>query len=222
MIRSFSREAIGHLLDKIESLLRDEARDHSDDWQLRVFGQAKLLQQVALACGLAGNVFGRVRCRNVRVALGAPLAVIDAIHDAGHRACACAQNALQTETIFRSLDLLAVPAAHGGDVVGHSDGALQEIHLAVKFQLRHGEQVPGQHEQRQYLGREQPLIAQVVNGEDAWDVRERWVLGVQRLSAVWERGLSASRGSERRRAAPRTFADSSTARENKANRSALS
>src|SRR5271166_6535995 len=181
-------QAVGYLLHQIEALLRNEAGDDANHWQPRVFCDAERLQQVTFAFGFAGKVFDRVRSSNVLVVFGTPLAVVHAVQDPGDGAGAGAQSAFQAKAILRRLDLQAISPADRGDEVGGGDRALQEIHLAVEFHLRHGEQVPGQHEQRQYLGRKQSLITQVMNGEDGRDVGERWVLGVKRLSQYGNQG----------------------------------
>ena len=91
---------------------------------------------------------------------------------------AVAQHAFQAKTIFRGLNFLAVLPADGGDEVRIRQRAFQEIHLAEEFHLRHGEQIPGQHQQGQGVGREQPLISHVVDGENCADIAEGGIFGV--------------------------------------------
>src|SRR5262249_41252709 len=107
-----------------------------------------------------------------------PLAVVHAVENAADGAGAVAQYAVQPEAEFRGLDLLAVLAADGGDVVGKDQGALQEIHFAPEFHLVDGQQVPGQHQQGQRIRRKDSLVAQVVDGKNRKGVTEDRVGGV--------------------------------------------
>ena len=165
-ISSSQRQTVGDLQDQVEPLLRRKARDDADDRQLRVVRQAEFFQQIALARRLAAEVVGRIVRGDERIGLRIPLAVVDAIQNARDGAAARAQHAFQTKAVLRRLDLLAYLRLTVVMKSAIGDCALQEIHLAVEFQLRHGEQVPGQHQQRQDLRRKHSLVADVVDGED--------------------------------------------------------
>ena len=150
----------------------------------------KAASRSCLHLALPDKILRRILRGDELVGLRTPLVVVHAVQDSGHGRSAVAQHAFQAEAKFRGLDFLAVLPADGGDEVGKYQRALQEIHLAEEFHLGDGEQVPGQREQRQSVGREQSLISHVVNGEDGADVAEGWVFGVLRAQQNGdERGL---------------------------------
>ncbi len=92
-----------------------------------------------------------------------------------------AQHPFQAEAVLGGLDLLAVLAADRGDEVGVNQCAFQQVDLAEEFQLADGEQVPGKHQQRQRLRREQALVADVVDGEDRRHGTEGGVVFVESM-----------------------------------------
>ena len=63
--------------------------------QVGVLGEPEAAQQVGLARGLAGEVRGRVRLRDVRVVARVPLVVVDAVQDPEHVARAGAHDAVE-------------------------------------------------------------------------------------------------------------------------------
>ena len=128
----------------------------------------------------AGEILRRKLGDGELVGLRTPLVVVDAIENPGHGGGAVAQHAFQPKSVFGGLDFLAVLPADRGDEVGICQRAFQEIDLAEKFHLRHREEIPRQHQQRQSIGREQSLIAHVVDGEDSADVPEGGVLRIDR------------------------------------------
>ena len=136
-------EAVGDLRDQVESLLRGEARDDSDDREFRIgVLDAESGKQILLVFGLAGEILRRILRDRELVGLRAPLVVVDAVENAGHGGGAVAQHAFETESVFGGLDLLAVFLADRGDVVRIRQRAFQEIHLAEEFHLRHSEEIP--------------------------------------------------------------------------------
>ncbi len=130
------------------------------------------------AFGFAGKILRRKFGGRELVGLRTPLVVVDAVENSGDRRGAVAQHAFQTESVFGGLNLLTVFPADRGDEVGIGQRAFEKVHLAEEFHLRHGEEIPGQHEQRKSVGREQSLVAHVVDGEDRADVAEGGILGV--------------------------------------------
>ena len=87
-------QAIGYLENKIEALLGGKTRHNANHRQLRVFRQAKFLQQIGFAFGFAAEVGCRVVRRNEAIAFGIPLIVIHGIQNAGDRARARTQTHL--------------------------------------------------------------------------------------------------------------------------------
>ena len=112
---------------------------------------------------------------DVFVALRAPFVVVHAIQDPAHRAGARAQHAFQAKAVFAGLDLLRVPAAYSGDVIGKGQRAFQEVGLAPELHLVDGKKVPGKHQQWQRVRRKQALIADVMDGEHRARTAEDWI-----------------------------------------------
>jgi hypothetical protein len=63
-------------------------------------------------------------------------------------------------------------------VVGKHQSAFEKIDLAPELHLVDGQQVPGQHEQRQRVRRKQSLVAHVVDGEHGGGGPEDGIAGV--------------------------------------------
>ncbi len=176
----FARQPVGHLRNQVEAFLRGKARDDADHGQLRVGGgHAEFRQQVLLALRLLAQVLRTEVAGRILVGFGVPLVIIDAVENSRYGRRAGAQHALQPETVFRALDLLAVLPAHRGDEIGEDQRALQEVHLAVEFELVDGEQVPRQQQERQRVGRKQALVADVVDGKHRARVMERGIVRIQ-------------------------------------------
>src|SRR5579872_6912140 len=123
-------------------------------------------------------MFRRIGLGDESILLRAPLVVIHAVEDPGHRAGALPQHAIQAKTKFRRLNLLAVFSAHGGYVVGKNQRALQKAHLAPELRFVYGEQVPGKHEQRQNVRWKESLIADVVDGKYRGHILEHRITGI--------------------------------------------
>ena len=111
--------------------------------------------------------------------------------------------------------------ADGGHEIGIHQRALEEIDLTKEFHFAMVNRSQGRVSSGKSVGRKQPLISHVVNGEDRGHLAERRVfrvLGVQqnrnqrRLPVVAMKNCGT----------PRILEASSTARENNAKRSALS
>ncbi len=159
--------------------LRGEAGDDSDDRKFGIgVGDAEGSEKILLVFGFSGKILRRVFRGGELVGLRAPFVVVDAVENARHRRGAVAEDAFEAESVFGGLNFLAVFLADCGDVVGVSQRAFQEIHLAEELHLRHGEEIPREHEQRQSVRREQALVAHVVDGEDRAHFVESRVFGV--------------------------------------------
>ncbi len=100
------------------------------------------------------------------IVAGAPVAVVDAIEDAAEPIGARGQQTLQAAAVLGGLDFPCIGGADGADPVGVHQAALDEGQLVVEFQAVQGPPVRRQFQLHQGLGREQPLVGQVVDGEE--------------------------------------------------------
>src|SRR5712692_925316 len=112
------------------------------------------------------------------VRLRVPIVVVNAVQNSGYGLRPPLEHAFETKTEFRGLDFLAIFPANGGDQIRVRQRAFQKIDVAEILHLRNREQVPGQHEEREYLRWKQPLISHVVNGEDRPGVLERRIFHI--------------------------------------------
>ena len=108
----------------------------------------------------------RIILRDQRIRFRVPCAVVHSIQDADQAVAAIADHALKPRAEFRCLDFLRVAAAHRRQIVREDQSALQEIHLAIKFQRIHGEERFRQADRAHRRSREQALIAEVVDRQD--------------------------------------------------------
>ena len=60
---------------------------------------------------------------------------------------------------------MAVFLADGVDEIGKDQRPFQEVYLSKEFHLVDGKEVPGQHEERQGVGREKALVSDVMDRE---------------------------------------------------------
>src|ERR1039457_5206608 len=70
---------------------------------------------------------------NQRVRFRAPLAVVDAVENAGEHRGAGAQRSIQTENILRRLNLAGIGGADGTERVGKLDAALDVADIAEEL-----------------------------------------------------------------------------------------
>src|SRR5205823_3721705 len=95
------------------------------------------------------EMIGVVAGGEVRVRGGIPGRVIDAVDDAEQAVAATQEDALQAATVIGRLDLTGVGRADRRQHVGENEAGLEEVDVAVEFELVGIEQLPGKAEQRQ-------------------------------------------------------------------------
>ena len=177
----FASQPVHDLRDEVEALLRREARNDADDGHFGIgVSHSEGGQKILFALGFAGKILRREfgGCKLVR--LRTPLVVVHAVQNACNRSRAVTQYTFESKTVFRSLNLLTVLFTDRRDVVGIGQRTFEKVDLAEEFHLRHGEKIPGQHQQGQRLRWEQALIAHVVNGKNGAHIAESRVFGVHR------------------------------------------
>ena len=108
--------------------------------------------------------------------LGVPLDVIDTVDDPVDGTVP-AKKTVQTETVFRRLDLARVTFAYCAHGIGERDSTLHQIEPSEKLQLRRIEQPAVQPEQGHYFRSENSLVAEIVDGEQHLDAAERGIIG---------------------------------------------
>src|SRR5260370_41607668 len=122
-----------------------------------IAGQTKCLQQVLLANMFAGEIFDRISRRYERILGGVPCRVVHTIQNADHSVAAPANYSIQTIPEFGSLDFLRVARADRAEIVGIDNSALQEIHIAIKFECSRIEQYLRNTHSRQNVAPELPV-----------------------------------------------------------------
>ena len=180
----------------VGAFLAGKAGDDADQRTVDgLVGQAEFAEQLGLADALAGEVVAGVAGGKVRVDVGAPFAVVDAVEDAGEHMGAVAQGAIEAEAVLGRLDLARVGRADGVEGVGEGDAGLDVADPAVEFQA--AGVVEGRVERgvgERGTG-EESLVAEIVDGEEGAARRRR--SGRSRRWSGGRRGRvrTASRGS---------------------------
>src|SRR5271154_1891759 len=100
----------------------------------------------------------------MRVMLGAPLAIIHTVDDAGEGTM-FAEKSIQTKTVLGCLDFASVAFADGADGVAPGNAGFQKIHVAEELQLLRVHPAWVQSEFEHDLRSEDALIAEIVNRE---------------------------------------------------------
>ena len=95
-----------------------------------------------------------------------PGPIVDAVEDTGEASPQSRQEPIQATAGFPRSDLARVGRADGIDPVGKDDPALDEGQLLVKFQAVEGPEDLRQPQPLEGGAVEQPLIGQIVDGED--------------------------------------------------------
>ena len=90
-----AEDALQRVRQHVEALLRRQPADHAEERHVGAHGEAGLLLQRRLACGLAGHLRRRERLRQVLVGGRVPLVGVDAVQDADQIAAAGAQDAVE-------------------------------------------------------------------------------------------------------------------------------
>ena len=169
--------------EQLEALLGGESRDDPEGGHVRLPGQPGLGEQRLLADLLAGRVGGRVGVGDVRVALRAPLAVVDAVRDAEEVVGAGAQQGIEAEAELGRADLARVGLAHRGDRRGVEDSEVRKLKRPRASSL---------------LVREPAMVSEAELLEAPWPGRRP-----DRRGCGWSPGCGCSRtgGPSRRRCA---------------------
>ncbi len=171
--------------DEVDALLLGEAGDDAQQGHLGVLGQAEAALEGRLANRLARlDGVGAVVGGQVRVVLGRPGVVIDAVDDAGQLPAGLGEHAVHAATVVGRLDLTGVGRADGVEQVAEDDAGLEEVDVPVELELARVEEPPVEAEQAHVPVPEHALKGDVVDGEQGADtVVEQAAAGVA-LGAV--------------------------------------
>ena len=158
---------------QIQALGLDEARNHGQDRDLPVDGQAQFLLEGHLIQGLAGEKIRlRVRIGDVGVRGGVVDRVVHAIQDARQFARAKAHVVFQALAEVGVPDFLGVSRAHGRNGVCIVHARLEEIDAPAVFDVAVVIQPQGQAQDILHqVAAVNPLVLQVVNREDVFQGR---------------------------------------------------
>src|SRR6185312_868982 len=147
-------------------LLACKPRDDADQGSVHGFGgQVEGFDESLFADSLARQVVFGVMGGKQRVDIGTPLAVIDAVENAGKRSGAGAQGAVQTEAVFGGLDLPGVRRADGAQGVGKRNTALDVADAAEELQAVGTVEGGVERSVGERRFWEQPLVPEIVDGE---------------------------------------------------------
>ena len=126
-------------------------------------GEFQFAAERRLARLFPRHVFLGIVRGDMDIGRGVPHVVINAVDDPEEAVLSRLQHAFQAIAIFRRLDFLGIGRAHGVQQVGVDHAALEQVDLAVELESA-GRKVGGRESGRGILrGREEPLIAHIVN-----------------------------------------------------------
>jgi hypothetical protein len=127
---------LGDAGDEVEALLLGEAGDDADQRAVEVIGgEVEFTEQVEFAGAFAFEIIGGVVGGDVRVHLGRPFVVVDAVENAGKLSRARAQDAVEAEAAFGGLDFAGVGGRDGGDPIGVDDAGFEKGDIAEKLEV---------------------------------------------------------------------------------------
>src|SRR3990170_976587 len=119
---------------------------------------------------------------------GVPLLVVDPVHDAVEVLPTLVEDSLEPVPVLRGLDFPAVRVGHGGEDVREHQPGLHQVDLPVVLQPLRGEQLPPEAGHREVVVPEQPLVSEVVDGEERSRRPERLPVRVERLHVGGDEG----------------------------------
>ncbi len=161
---------LGHhrqqLGDQVEPFLRHHARHHTEDRGVGGAGEPREALQADLVHHLSGEGGMTVVLHDLLVHGGVPLLVVEPVQDPYQVVLSRLQHTVQTAPHLRRADLAAVVFRDGADYVGGEDTCLQEVDLAVELKPVDGEALLGEPHGGEFLAGEEPLVGEVVDGED--------------------------------------------------------
>src|SRR4030066_161299 len=160
------RQPFPDLLDQVETLLGGEAPDDPDDGLGHGASPPELGQEVVAAYLLPRQILSGVPGGDQGVRLRVPVVVVHAVQVSAQAGPPLVQYAFEPVAVFGRLDLPAVRVAYRGEDVGKHQPCLQHIELAVELDPLGGEQLPAEPREREVVVPEQPLVPEVVDGED--------------------------------------------------------
>ena len=178
------QQIVEYSLQQIESLLRYQPRHCAKERDFGIDPESERALQAGLARSLAGEVPETVVPGDEPIHLRVPDFVVGAVQYAHQTGCACFEDTLEPEAIFRCLDLPAIRGAHRGERVGKHDRAFHEVDLTIKLEMAGCKQILVQPQQPPLVGRKQPLISEVVDGQYR---PHRGKLGIQLRLGLQER-----------------------------------
>ena len=182
------------LEQEVEALLVRETSDRAEDHRGVARLEARDPAQLRAALGLPAQVLAPVMGGKVRVVRRAPDGRVDAVQDPDDAVPACVEDGVETDASLFRADLVRVRGGDGGDHVGGHDGALEEVHVAVKCNGAARPRGVGQAEDWEFLTAVDALIVEVVDRENGRDVVEPAVAPVApRAEHRGERGMPVVR-----------------------------
>src|ERR1700733_14466448 len=104
----------------------------------------------------------------MRIMLGPPLVIIDAVHDASD-GTVFTEKSIQSKTVLGFLNLASIAFADGADGVAPGNAGFEKIHVSEELQLLRVHPARVQSDFGHHLGTEDALIAEIVNGQQALD-----------------------------------------------------
>ena len=138
----------------------------------------ELLQEIFLTGCLSRRVLRVIARHQVGIMRRIPFRIIDPVDDPIEIFFSLVQNAFQSVAEFGSLDFLAIPLADGIDHIGIDDARLHQINSFPKFDPFRIVHLLGKTREPVLLLSEQPLISNIVDGENDSGVGENWILPV--------------------------------------------
>ena len=151
---------------------------------------------------LPSEIAGTELARQKKIGLGIPAFVIGAIQNADQPMRMLAQHDVEIAPPFGSQHLAPITLAHGGDLVGKNDSALEQIQPAEILDARRLEIALRQIRQVEIEAPETPLLGEMMNREHG---RKRQALVLHENRNERRRPIVDMEDLRRRRHAPRHF-----------------
>ena len=118
----------------VESFLRHESRHHSEDGTARRTGKLDAIKQQIAAEEFSIKMARIVSVRQEAIRRRIPARIVRAIQNSGELVRVFAQHDIEPAAAFRRQHFAAKTLAHGRDLIGENDAALEQIHSPEELQ----------------------------------------------------------------------------------------
>ena len=174
-VRQDGRHRLG---EEVEPLLRRQPRYDPDGRHLATVGEAEPGEEDLLVLLLGGEIARPVAERDIAVRLRAPFVVVDAVQDPDQARAPCPEYLVEPGAVLGGLDLAGIGGTDRRQSVGIKDAVEEEIEaLLLELVLMKQREIRAKPGVGKDVRAEDPLVVEVVDGEQRLGLRERRLPG---------------------------------------------